>query len=282
MSLPLDNAEQIADWNGPVGQRWAVLRQQTSGIVHTFGDAAFDLAAAQPGERVLDIGCGCGDTTLALAQRVGATGRVLGVDVSQPMLDVARAAAVGLPQLSYLQADASAVPLPADNDLLFSRFGVMFFAQPAAALAHLRAALRVGGRCVFVCWRTPRDNPWAMAPLLAARRAAGVTPPKADPFAPGPFAFADDSRLRGLLQQAGFDQVVLQRLDASVTLGATAREAAENAARVGPTSRFVRDQPAAQLPAIVDAIERSLAALAAPDGPVHLAGSTWLVSARNP
>jgi SAM-dependent methyltransferase len=276
------NAEQIAEWNGSTGQRWAELQAETEGIVAGFGAAALARAAAQPGERVIDIGCGCGDTSLALAAAVGTPGRVLGVDVSQPMLEVARVRGAGVPQLSFSEADASQAALPAATDLLFSRFGVMFFAQPLLALGHLRGALRPGGRFVFVCWRTPRDNAWAMAPLAAARAALGVTPPPADPLAPGPFAFADEARLRDLLAGAGFAQIDLQRFDAPVQLGSTPRQAAEFAAHIGPASRFVREQGEAQRPRIVDALEGILAPLAAADGAVRLPGSTWVVSASNP
>jgi len=277
-----DNAEQIAEWNGVIGQRWAELQREIDGIVLPFGAAALQRAAAQAGESVIDTGCGCGDTSIALALAVGAAGRVLGVDVSQPMLEVARARGAGLAQLAFSEADASQAELPASVDLLFSRFGVMFFSQPLAALRHLRGALRPGGRFVFACWRAPGDNPWAMAPLAAARAALGVTPAPTDPHAPGPFAFADEVRLRDLLEGAGFAQVELQRHDAPVFLGATPRQAGETATRVGPTSRFVREQGEDKLPLIVDALEQALAPRAAADGSVRLDGSTWIVAATNP
>ncbi len=278
------NADQIAEWNGLLGERWAAQQREIEGIVAPFGAAALQAAAAQPGERVIDIGCGCGDTTFALAQAVGAQGAVLGIDISQPMLAVARARAADaeLAQLAFAEADASAADLPGDCDLLFSRFGVMFFDQPVAALARLRRALRAGGRCVFVCWRAPRDNPWAMAPLAAARAALGVTQPPADPLAPGPFAFADDVRLHGLLTDAGFSAIELRRFDAPVSMGASPRRAAEAALKVGPVMRFLREVGDDHAPAITEAIERALEPLAGADGQVRLAGSTWIVSARHP
>jgi len=283
-AMPNDNAEQIAEWNGTLGQRWAESQRETDAVVAAFGEAALQRAAARPGERVIDIGCGCGDTALALARQVGETGQVLGVDVSQPMLAVARqrAAAAGLRQLRFDEADASVAPLAAGIDLLYSRFGVMFFADPVAAFKHLHAALRPGGRLVFVCWRAPRDNSWAMAPLVAARKVLGITPPPADPLAPGPFAFADGERTRSILADAGFSGIELQRVDAPIRLGATAREAAEGAVRVGPTARLAREAGPEHLPAILQGIERALAAQAASDGQVSLGGSTWLVSASRP
>ena len=283
--MPADNnAEQIAEWNGAMGQLWAEKQQEIDVVVALFGNAAMKSAAPQPGERVIDIGCGCGDTTIEIARIVGERGTVMGVDVSQPMLAVARSHATQAQcrNLEFRHADASEADLPTDRDLLFSRFGVMFFSQPSLAFSHLRKSLRAGGRCVFVCWRTPRDNPWAMAPLSAARAAMGVTPPPADPYAPGPFAFADDERLRAILEDSGFDDVAFQRFDTSLTLGATPHDAAERALRVGPTSRFVREVGMEHLPKISDAVEHAFALLAAPDVRVLLNGSTWIVSATNP
>jgi SAM-dependent methyltransferase len=280
----MHNEAQIAEWNGTLGQRWVAFQPQLDRMIAAFGDAALRAAAAQPGECVLDIGCGCGSSSLALAEAVGPQGRVLGVDISQPMLAVARqrGAAAGAGSLSFIEADASEFNLPAGQDLLFSRFGLMFFDAPAAALRHLRGALRAGGRCAFVCWRAPRDNPWAMAPLMAARKALGITPPPADPLAPGPFAFADGARLHGLLAEAGFDGIEVQRFDAPIHLGSSARDAAAHSLQIGPVSRLAGEAGPAHEPALVTAIEQALAPHAAADGSVSLSGSTWLVRAMNP
>lgn len=282
--MSVQNAEQIEEWNGALGQRWVEMQREIDGIVVPFGDAALKAAAPQPGERVVDIGCGCGDTSIELARRVGAEGMVLGVDVSKPMLDVARSrgALERFANLAFRDADASEAQLPADTDLLFSRFGVMFFSQASSAFGHMRKSLRAGGRCVFVCWRTPRDNTWAMTPLAAARKAMDITPAPADPNAPGPFAFADDKRLHAILSDAGFGNIDAQRYDAAVFLGATPRSAAETAVRIGPTARFVREVGVGHVAVILDAVESALTPWAAPDGHVSLNGSTWIVSASNP
>ena len=281
--MPADNSEQIAEWNGLLGQRWVAMQREIDRIVVPFGDAALKAAAPQSGERVIDIGCGCGDTSIEIARIVGEAGAVLGVDVSQPMLEVARSrgALANCAHLSFRDGDASEAELPANTDLLFSRFGVMFFSQPSQAFSHLRKSLRTGGRCVFVCWRPPRDNAWAMAPLSAARTAMGVTPTPADPDAPGPFAFADEERLRAILSGAGFGAIDVHRFDATLSLGATPRSAAEGAVQIGPVSRFVRELGVEHLPVILDAVEGALALLAAPDGHVRLNGSAWIVSATN-
>jgi SAM-dependent methyltransferase len=282
--MSADNSEQIAEWNGALGQRWVTMQREIDRIVMPFGDAALKAAAPQPGERVIDVGCGCGDTSIEIARIVGEAGAVLGIDVSQPMLEVARSsgALAKCTHLAFRDGDASEAELPENTDLLFSRFGVMFFSQPIQAFSHLRKSLRRGGRCVFVCWRAPRDNAWAMTPLSAARTALGVTPPPADPHAPGPFAFADEERLRAILSDAGFGAIDVQRFDAALFLGATPRSAAEGAVQIGPVSRFVRESGVEHLPIILDAVERALAPLAAPDGHVSLNGSTWIVSATNP
>ena len=282
--MSADNSEQIAEWNGALGERWVAMRQEIDRLVVPFGNAALKAAAPQPGERAIDIGCGCGDTAIEMARMVGASGAVLGIDVSQPMLAVARsrAALANCAHVAFREGDASEAELPANTDLLFSRFGVMFFSQPAPAFSHMRKSLRAGGRCVFVCWRTPRDNPWAMTPLSAARAAMGITPAPADPDAPGPFAFADEQRLRTILSDAGFGDVDVQRFDAAISLGAAPRSAAESVVQVGPVSRLVREVGAEHLPIILDAVERALAPLAAPDGGVSLNGSTWIASATNP
>ena len=247
--MPADNSEQIAEWNGALGQRWAALQQEINRVVVPFGDAALKVAAPQPGERVIDIGCGCGDTSIEIARIVGEAGAVVGIDVSQPMLEVARSrgALANCAHLAFRHGDASEAELPANIDLLFSRFGVMFFSQPSQAFSHLRKSLRPGGRCVFVCWRTPRDNAWAMTPLSAARAALGVTPAPADPNAPGPFAFADEERVRAILSGAGFGAIDVQRFDAALSLGATPRSAAEAATQIGPVSRFVREMGGASI-----------------------------------
>jgi SAM-dependent methyltransferase len=282
--MPADNSEQIAEWNGALGQRWVALQREIDPIVAPFGDAAMKAAGPQSGERVIDIGCGCGDTSIEIAQIVGGGGAVLGIDVSRPMLEVARSrgALTNCAWLAFRDGDASEANLPANTDLLFSRFGVMFFSQPVQAFSHLRKSLRTGGRCVFVCWRAPRDNAWAMTPLSAARTAMGVTPAPADPHAPGPFAFADDERLRAILSGAGFGAIDVQRFDAALSLGATPRSAAEAVVQIGPVSRLVREVGVEHLPVILDAVQSALTPLAAPDGHVRLNGSTWIVSATNP
>ncbi len=163
-----------------------------------------DRARAKAGERIVDVGCGCGATTIALAQKVGPTGHVLGIDISAPMLARARQIApLGLP-VDFVLADATVYPfVPASFDLLVSRFGVMFFAEPALSFANLRRALRPSGRLAFACWRDPRENPFFMAPLQAVYKHVPKLP-QLGPEDPGPFSFASEARVHRILSEAGF------------------------------------------------------------------------------
>lgn len=273
-----DNASQIADWNGNAGHHWAAEQERTDQLIRAFGDAALAAAKAQPGEAVLDVGCGCGDTSLSLANSVGATGKVMGVDVSAPMLEVARKRGNDRENLTFIEADASRAGLPGPFDLLFSRFGVMFFDDPAAAFRQLHRQMRPNGRLAFVCWQTAANNPWAAIPAQAARAVAGEGP-KPDPTAPGPFAFGDKDRVSGILASAGWRNVLFAPFTSPMYLGSSPRSAAEGATRIGPASRIAREAGPEKLPAIIDAVEAALTPHTDSNGAVSLPGNTWIVTA---
>ena len=191
------NADQIAFWNGLAGQHWTDRQQAQDTILAPVSDVLIDRVKARAGERIVDVGCGCGATTIALAQKVGPTGHVLGIDISAPMLARARQIApAGLPA-DFVLGDATVYPFqPASFDLLVSRFGVMFFAEPALSFANMRRALRPSARLAFACWREPRENPWMMAPLQAAYKHVPKLP-QLGPDDPGPFSFASEQRVIG-------------------------------------------------------------------------------------
>lgn len=275
-----DNAAQIADWNGAVGRRWASLQSDLDVMVRPFGDAALSAAALKAGERVLDVGCGCGDTTFEIARRIGPTGTVLGVDVSQPMLEVARqrGKADGM-KVEFQEADASKAPLPRDRDLIFSRFGVMFFDAPVQAFAHLRQSLAKGGRLTFCCWQELKANPWADVPLQAVRKALEISLPPTDPQAPGPFAFAAPERVEAILREAGFSEIRVQPFEASVHWGNSPEAAAASAIRVGPVARLIRDQGEAAQPIALKAIEREMMLASGLGRGIGMKGAAWIVSA---
>src|SRR5512136_1193877 len=230
------NADQIAYWNGPGGQHWAD-RQQTQDIVLApVSDILIDRAQAKAGERIVDVGCGCGATSIALAKKVGPTGQVLGIDISAPMLARARELAPAGARIDFALADATVYPFdPASFDLLVSRFGVMFFAEPARSFANMRKALRPTGRLAFACWREPRENPFFMAPLQAVYKHVPKLPQQG-PEDPGPFAFASEARVRRILDAAGFTKIELEAcplsLDAAIGRGLDG--AVQGAFEIGP------------------------------------------------
>ena len=274
------NAAQIADWNGAVGQRWAAEQETLDVLIRPFGEAVLAAARPAPGEKVLDIGCGCGETSLALGRAVGSTGLVLGVDVSAPMLDVARRRAAAAANVTFAQADASQVRLPEGFSLLFSRFGVMFFDAPADAFVRMGEALAPGARLAFVCWQPAAQNPWATIPAKAALAAAGLPAPQTDPRAPGPFAFADTEYVTGILERAGFTNIVASPVEAPMQLGNSIAEAAVSALRVGPASRIAREAGPEAFPKLLAAVEAALTPLATPSGSVALPGRTWVFTAN--
>ena len=231
------NAQQLEYWNGPVGERWALLQEKIDLHLGEITEALIRFAAPRPGERVLDIGCGCGTTTLLLAMETEPEGSAAGIDISAPMLNVARARAMAQnADVVFIEADASSYDFQPVFDLVFSRFGIMFFADPVSAFANLRTALAPGGRLVFACWRTFEENRWAWEPMNAAMP---LLPPQepSDPLAPGPFSFADGARLRHVLASAGFSAIAIERFDGSVNMGATAEDAAAQALSIGPLAR---------------------------------------------
>ena len=280
----MENRQQIQEWNGAQGEAWVRWHDETEQVVAAFGAAALAVADPRPGERVLDVGCGCGTTTFELARRVGPEGHVLGIDVSRPMLEEARRRAEGarLPHIAFTEGDAARTAFPTDRDLSYSRFGTMFFDDPVAAFRHLRTALRPGGRVVWLAWRTPRDNPWATMGVSAARAALGVAAPPTDPNAPGPFALADEDRARTLMIDAGYVDVRFERRDRTIPIGASAADAAQRMLHLGPTARFAREQDPARIPEILAAVQAALMPLADATGAVHATGSAWIIHARNP
>ncbi len=277
--LHVGNADQAAYWNGPAGRRWLDRQALQDQVLAPILELLLERARVGEGERVIDIGCGCGATSLALAQKVGARGRVVGLDISAPMLERARQRAQALP-LAFILADATAYPFErASVDLLFSRFGVMFFADPVLSFSNMRTALVAGGRIAFACWRQPRDNPWMMLPLQQAYRHVPRLPEVA-PDAPGPFAFASAERVERILQASGFSAIALDAVHLSLDLavGGGLDVAVEGALAIGPVSRALEGQPPEQRAAVAADIRAAFAPLQRGNA-LPLAASVWIATA---
>jgi SAM-dependent methyltransferase len=266
-------------WNGEAGAIWVSAASDLDSTLAPLGEVAMDALAPARGERVLDVGCGAGATSRALKQRVGEEGEVVGVDVSAPLVEAARARGGGP---AYLLADAGSAALPGSAfDAVFSRFGVMFFDDPPAAFAHLRGATRAGARLGFVCWGPLAENSWATEPVVAALPLLREPPPPPVPDAPGPFAYGDEGRLRRILASAGWGDIELRRHATSYRLGASVERAVDICLRVGPLARLAREQGLDPAP-IRDVLQGILARHRTADGGVAMPSSCWIATARNP
>ena len=281
--LHASNADQADYWNGPGGAVWTEHQDWHDAFLQPVAERLIAAADARSGEYVVDIGCGCGATTLEIAQRVAPEGEALGVDVSGPMVRRARQRTPEDLPARFVHADATVYELPPGNiDLVVSRFGVMFFADPAHAFANVRSGMKPGGRVVFACWREARANEWAIVPLRAARGHAPPLP-ETGPEDPGPFAFADQGPVRRILGEAGFVDVDLQPEDFELdfAIGRGLDSAVAGAMTHGPTGRMLRDLPEAARTAAAESMRAALAPRMVGDrAPVGAA--VWMVSARNP
>ena len=278
------NAEMRRYWNEVAGPRW--VGRQTAQEARNVEMLELLLAAAQPqsGERVLDIGCGTGVTTEPYAAAVGPQGHVTAIDIAQPMLDAARRRmdARGLGNVTLLLADAQVHALPQGHfDLLTSRLGVMFFADPVAAFRNLIGALRPGGRLCMAVWAPIAENTHWKIPFEIAVKHLGAPAPT-PPHAPGPHAFGDRAYLRGILDQAGFTDVAIEAKDFHVR-GDTPIGMAEHVALFGAVQRLMDEKGAdeATRRTIVTETEAAFSGFATRDG-VRLPARFLLVTARRP
>ncbi len=275
------NADQIAYWNGAGGQRWADRQPVQDILLEPVADLLIERARIKPGERILDVGCGSGATTFAFARAVGPSGHVTGIDISAPMLARAREVTPSGAPVEFVLADATIYPFaPESFDLLASRFGVMFFADPALSFTNMRKALRRSGRLAFICWREPRENPFFMTPLQAAYRHVPKMAP-VGPDDPGPFSFASPERVKRILTSAGFSDIAMEacNLSLDVAIGRGLDAAVEGAMQIGPAARALADQP----PEIVAAAAQSIREALAPHvkgETVPLEGAMWIVTAK--
>ena len=273
------NEPQIEYWNEVAGPKWVALSDLINAQIEPLGRVAMERLRLKQGEHVLDVGCGCGHTSRDLAERVGASGRVLGVDVSDVMLADARARSVGMDQLDFLSADAQTHVFEGSAfDALFSRFGVMFFSEPQAAFSNLLMALKPGGRLVFVCWQEPGANPWMSIPGRAAAAHVEMESPS-DPHAPGPFAFADRERVCRLMEGAGFQAVSAESHETPVIVGGGLELEAcvEFLLQLGPAAAAMREADATLSSAIRNSVTEAVSPFWHGDG-LQMDAAVWVVS----
>lgn len=276
------NHAQSEFWNGKAGEQWVSGHERLDAMLRPIGLAAITAADPKPGEAVLDVGCGGGETLLQLAPRIAPGGSLTGIDLSAPLLALAkqRSSPAAVP-VTLIQGDVQTHPLPdARFDLLFSRFGVMFFADPVAAFHNLRRSLKPGGRLAFACWRALDANPWMKLPRDVVLRHLPPQPPR-EVGAPGMLAFADPDRVRTILTDAGFSAVQFLPLDTQVLLGGGAplNQVVEGLAKEGPTAALIAELPRDRRDALHADLRAALAPHVQADG-VRMGAGSWIVTAR--
>jgi SAM-dependent methyltransferase len=279
MTAPEDiNADMLAFWNGKGGETWVARQEHTDITLTPVTDALLAFARPRAGERVVDIGCGCGAPTLEFARAVGPSGRVKGLDISRPMLAEGerRASAAGIANIDWRQADPATAALD-EYDLLISAFGVMFFGDRVAAFANMRRGAAPHARMALVCWRSLAENPWMEVPMAAVAR---LLPPRPKPVsnAPGMFAFADPNHVTDILTTAGWTPPRFEKLDMDLDIaaGRGLDETVIQSTEIGAVNSWLRNQPPDIVSAAVASLREALAPYA--DGVrVRLPGAMWLI-----
>lgn len=267
------------EWAGAMGEKWLANLDRFEGMIAPVGTAFLEHVAFRAGERVIDSGCGGGGTTIAIAQAVGSSGEALGIDISPVLVEAARKRAAGITNARFRNADASTVTLEEPAfDRLFSRFGSMFFADPASAFANLRRLIRDGGRADFAVWAPAQDNPWIAGMMEVLARHIDLPAP--DPHAPGPFSLGDPDHVRALLLGAGFQAVDFTKWNGEQLIGGPGAAAADAAAFALEAMSFgdaLADKPDAQAKVHTDLVAL-FAPHQRPEG-VAMGGSAWFVTA---
>ena len=274
------NAAQAEYWHGSGGERWSTHKAPHDTMLAPLTDKALGAVGFAPGQRVLDLGCGSGTTTFDIARRVAPTGSVLGIDFSETLLALARKQAAAEPDLpiAFEFSDVATHAFATGGfDVAFSRFGVMFYADPTAAFVNVRRALVPGGKLAFVCWREARENTWASVTLGIGRRHIEL-PPRPGPEDPGPFSFREPERVRRILTAAGWSEIAIEKLDADAYMGADLDEAVANFLTMGPIASQVQAAPEDKREAIAADLRAALPEHVTARG-VIMNAATWMVTA---
>jgi ubiquinone/menaquinone biosynthesis C-methylase UbiE len=281
---PESNEETTAAWNGVLFDKFVRFREVITRGFARHSEAALRRRPPSKGARVLDVGCGFGDVTSAIARAVGPSGMASGVDVAQRFVDSARSDAEqeGLANTRFFRADVQTDDVGGPYDMVFSRFGTMFFASPVAALRNLKAALKPEGRLCMVVWRRKEDNAWVHVPEKVVRELVPENHDSDEPTCgPGPFSMASADVTGEILTRAGFRDISFERYDAPIRIGRDVGEAVEWSMALGPAGEILRlagQDGERRKPAVISALKEALAPSLTADG-VVMASSVWIVTA---
>jgi ubiquinone/menaquinone biosynthesis C-methylase UbiE len=273
-------------WNAVLVPKFNAWRHVLVGGLGQHSARVFPALMLRSGDRVLDAGCGWGETSIEIARRVGTTGTVVGIDCCGAFLDTARtdARAAGLDNLTFVEADVQAYPFEPVYDFCFSRFGTQFFENPVAGLRNMRAALKPGGIMTMIVWRGRADNPWLTRSKDVVLRYLPPVQENAASCGPGPFSMADPDVVTEQLRIAGYSNVRFERVDAEVMVGRDVDEAVAFQLAIGPAGEIYREagkEAERHHNLVVAALRRELSQFARPEG-VMMQSSSWMVTAQNP
>lgn len=275
------NAHQAEFWD-EITSSWLEAEHHSELVAGPFGSMAMERLGLHPGHRVLDIGCGSGGTTLTLAAIVGPTGSACGIDIAPGMVDAARARAEAddVPHASFLTIDAQTSDLHGPFDAAYSRFGVMFFADPVAAFANVASVVVRDGHLAFCCWQELFQNEWMFVPGAAAIGVTGEFPPMPGPGEPGPFSLADPDIVTAMLTAAGYEDIVVEPVSRTVVLPADRVDSITQMSRhVGPVREALKTADGETAAAIVAAVDAALRDRVI-DGELRLSAAANVVTAR--
>lgn len=285
-----DNQMVVEAWNTVLFDKFSRFKHLLVAGLSGHSDEALARHPHARGSRVLDVGCGFGDSTLQIATAVAPTGQAVGIDCAQRFIDVASADAkrAGIVNADFFAADVQVDDLRGPYDQVFARFGTMFFTLPGAAMRNIRKHMRPGATFTQIVWRKREDNPWLHAAELRVKEIVPVVSPEETSqvhCGPGPFSMAGPDLVSGMLAAAGFDRITFERFDTDICIGRDLAEAVEFAMALGPAGEVIRlagDDGQRLKPVVIEALRETLAPFARNDGAVWAPSSTWFVTARNP
>jgi ubiquinone/menaquinone biosynthesis C-methylase UbiE len=282
-----EDTEFVKFWNEVLAPKFIRFKHILVDGLTQHSEAIFPKLPVQKGDRVLDVGCGFGDTAIKLANLVGPTGYVVGIDCCDPFLDYARkdAEAKGIANISFQRGDAE-IALPVNEyDFVFARFGTMFFTNPVAAMRNMRQALRPGGRMVHIVWRDREDNPWLSVAKNVVLEYLPAPGEDAQTCGPGPFSMADEQMVRGMMQSAGYEEIEFRRVDAQVLVGNDVEDAMAFQLAIGPAGEVFREageEAEEKRAEIEDALADAINAQKVSADGIVMDSSSWVISAINP
>lgn len=276
----MPNQDQVDYWNGNAGEKWVKHSNHLDGMLAPFASAVMEAAVISAGEQVLDVGCGAGALSLMAADAVGANGAVTGVDVSAPMLGLARERAKGRAENTRFEdCDASTLQMSVMADVMISRFGVMFFDDPIAAFRNLRSSITPTGRLAFACWQPMATNDWVRVPLEVGIAHLNEAPEMPPAGTPGPFAFADPGYVETLLSEAGWQNAALTPWVGKLIMpGDAPADTAAFMMEIGPVARLLKAQDLDVAPVQAELTER-MGQMVTPEGRVAMGAAAWIVTA---